>query len=1030
MNKLVYLFVLLLSFSGFAQHQVSGIVKEANGFPLGGVSVVVLNSSNGTMTDFDGKFSIDIAVGDTLKFSYVGFASQNVTISDKSDLEIILVEDAQALEAVVVTALGIKKEEKALGYAVQEVDGNSLEKGKEPNFINQLSGRVAGLDIKNSTDLFGDPSIQLRGSTPLLVVDGIPDRSLDIWKINSDDIETISVLKGATASALYGSAGRNGAIMITTKKGETGKMSVSFNNSTLFQTDFIRVPEVQTTYGNGNRGVYAYIDGSGSGIEGGGWIWGPRLDQLDNSTASGFYETTQYNSPIDPITGELIPIPYISRGKNNIKNFFETGLVQSNNFSVSWGNDIANVRMSVSNNYQKGIVPNTDLKNASYSVGGSIKPSDKLTINGALTYNKQFTSNFPEVGYGPTNYLYNLVLWTGADVDIRDLKNYWREGQEGIQQRHFNISYYNNPYFQAYEYKRSYDKSNIYGNASFNYEITNDLSIKGRTGINGYSLYRDFKEPKSYIGYGDKSRGNFSIAQTQYLDLISDIGIHYEKKITDNFSVVAEGAYVNYYRNSRNTSQSTDGLNIPNFYNLANNASATLFGTNREEKETINSFYGFVDLEFNNAFYLSLTGRNDKVSTLPAENNSFFYPSVSASVVVSSLFDLPEWVSFAKLRGSWSRVSEGKIGEDVYNHILAYENGNTWNGTPSTYFGNNLLSPNLKPETSDTWEVGANFRMVQNRLGIDLAFYQARDYNNLIYSPISDASGYNNILLNGNEFKRNGIELTLDAKPIKKNNFDWNTQINLSHYRRYQEKIYGGKEQTDGYIQVGDRTDKIYSQVYQTNSEGQIIFENGLPVTDPYNRFIGYDEPDLTFGISNQINYKNFSLSFLFDGRLGGLMYSSTNQKMWWGGTSKGTVNQFRDDAVNGLDTYIGQGVIVTGGSVTYDVNGNIIEDTRTYSPNNVPVNYISFMQSTSNGHNKNYHYYKESFIKLRELMVTYNFKDKFLENTAFKALDVSLVGRNLWLASSIPNVDPDSGVDNLQAPATLNVGFNINAKF
>ncbi|RAJ17722.1 TonB-linked SusC/RagA family outer membrane protein [Gelidibacter algens] len=1030
MKKILPLLIVLLSFAGFAQQQVSGTVKDPNGVPLGGVTVMVPDTSRGTVTDFDGKFSIEVTSGEVLQFSYIGFTKQNVTITNQTNLEILLSENAESLNTVVVTALGIKKEVKALGYAVQEVEGTTLEKAKEPNFINQLSGRVAGLNIKNSTDLFQNPTIQLRGATPLLVIDGIPDRTLDIWKVNSDDIETISVLKGATASALYGSVGRNGAIMITTKRGKEGKLSVSVNNSTLFQTDFIRVPDVQTTYGNGNRGVYAYKNGSGSGTEGGGWIWGPRLDQADPTTASGFFETTQYNSPIDPASGELLSIPYISRGKDNIKNFFETGLVQSNNVSVSWGNDKADVRMSISNNYQKGIVPNTDLKNTSFNIAGTIRPSDNLTINGTLTYNKQFTSNFPEVGYGPTNYLYNLILWTGTDVDVRDLKNYWRPGQEGIQQQHFNISYYNNPYFQAYEYLRGYNKTNVYGNASFNYDITEGLSLKGRTGINEYSLYRDYKEPKSYIGYGSKSRGNFSIAQTEYFDITSDMGLHYEKKLSDNFGLTAEVAYVNYYRNSKNTSQSTDGLNVPGFYNLANNAGATLFGSNREEKETINSFYGFVDLEFYNAFYLSLTGRNDKVSTLPDGNNSFFYPSASASIVLSSLFDLPDWVSFAKLRGSWSRVSEGKIGDDPYNYILAYEKGTTWNGTPSTYFGSNLLSPNLKPETSDTWEVGANFRIFQNRLGVDLAYYQARDYNNLIYSPISDASGYNSILLNGNQFKRKGIEITLDATPIKTENFKWTAQVNLSHYRRYQEEIYGDREHTEGYIRVGDRTDKIYYSVYQTNADGQVIFENGLPVSDPYDRFLGYDEPDLTYGISNTLNFKNLSLSFLLDGRLGGLMYSTTNQKMWWGGTSKGTVNQFREDAVNGENTYVGEGVVVTGGSVSYDVNGTITEDTRTYAPNDVAVNYISFMQTTSNYQNKNYHFYKESFIKLREVTLTYQFKDSFLKRTPFNALDVSLVGRNLWLASKISNVDPDSGVDNLQAPATRNIGFNINAKF
>jgi len=1032
MKKTITLLIFgLLTTLGFSQEIISGTITDTNNVPLGGVSVSILDTPKGTVTDFDGNYEIEANSTDILVFSYIGFIVQNVPVENQTTINIVLQENTEQLSEVVVTALGIKKEKKALGYAVQEVDGESLEKAKEPNFVNSLSGKVAGLTVKNSTDLFQNPEINLRGASPLIVIDGIPDRTTDIWKVNADDIENISVLKGATASALYGSVGRNGAIMITTKKGKKGRFTVTANNSTMFQPSFIKVPEVQTTYGNGNQGSYAYVNGSGSGTEGGGWIWGPKLDQLDPTTPSGYFETPQYNSPVNPETGELVPLPFISRGKDNIENFFRTGLIQSNNISVDWGSDKASYRMSIANVYQKGIVPNTDLKNTSFTVGGSLNPSEKFSINSSLTYNKQYTNNFPEVGYGPTNYLYNLILWTGTDVDVNNLRNYWREGEEGYQQRHFNVSYYNNPYFQAYEYLRGYNKDNIFGNANFEYKITSNLSFKGRSGVNVYSLYRTYKEPKSYIGYGDKSRGNFSLQDTNYFDITSDLGFKYTNDLTEDISINAEVAYSNYYRNYSFHQSATDGLNIPGFYNLDNNSGSTLFGENIVEKETIHSFYGFVDVEFYNAFYLTFTGRNDKVSTLPENNNSFFYPSISGSVVLSSLFDLPTWTSFAKLRGSWSRVSEGKIDENnPYSHIQAYEKGTSWNGTPSTYFGSSLLDQNLKPETSDAWEIGTYLRFFNNRIGFDFAYYQSRDYNNLIYSPISETSGYNSLLLNGDVYKRKGVEFTLDFAPVRNDNFKWDTQINLSQYRRYQEEIYGGKEQTENFINVGDRTDEIYASVYQTNENGEVIFENGYPVADPYNRYIGYDEPDWTYGISNNLRYKNFNLSFLFDGRIGGLMYSTTNQKMWWGGTSPGTVNQFRDAANNGESTYIGTGVKVVSGEATYDVNGNIINDTRTYAPNDVPVNYINFMQTTSNGQNKNYHYYKETFIKLREVTLTYNFGKTILDKSPFTDLSLSLVGRNLWLSSDIPNVDPDSGTDNLQAPSTRNIGFNINAKF
>lgn len=1027
--RITFIVVLFISYFGYGQQPITGSVIDEGNTPLMGVSIVVVNTTNGTTTDFDGNYTINATKGDVITFSSMGFKTKQITVANVTTINVTLVEDAAALEEVVVTALGIKREKKALGYAVQEVKGSSLEKAKEPNLINSLTGKVAGLNIKNSTDLFQNPEISLRGASPLIVIDGIPDRSADIWKINSDDVESISVLKGATASALYGSAGRNGAIMITSKKGKKGRLTVSINSSVLFQPSFIKVPDVQTVYGNGNQGQYAYINGSGSGSEGGGWIWGPKVDQLDPSTPSGFFETAQYNSARDA-SGNLIPIPFTSRGKNNIKDFFQTGSIQTNNVSVNWGNEKASYRMSVSNVYQKGIVPNTDLGNTSFTIGGTLTPVDNFKVSSNLTYNKQYTDNFPEVGYGPTNYLYNLVLWTGVDVDVKDLRNYWREGQEGYQQRHFNVSYYNNPYFQAYEYERGYDKDNVFGNVAFEYNITPELSVKSTSGINMYSLNRTYKEPKSYVGYGNKSLGNFTNSDSRYFDIITDFGLKYDKKFSNNFTLKSEVAYSNYYRKSTAASTQTDGLNIPGFYNLANNAGASYIASNLEQEEAIKSVYGFVDMSFYNTFYLSITGRNDKVSTLPKENNSFFYPSVSGSLVLSSLFDMPSAISFAKLRGSWSRVSEGKIGSNPYSYIQAYNKGTNWNGKTSASFGSSLLSPGLEPETSDTWEVGVNVRLLNNRLGLDVAYFEAKDYNNLIYSPISEGSGYRSILLNGDEYKRKGLEFVFDAKPIETANFSWDMFVNLSRFRRFQEEIYGDREQTTGFIKVGERTDKIYTDVYQTNASGEVIYENGFPVRDPYKRYIGDNNPDWTYGITNTLKYKNLNLSFLLDGRIGGLMYSTTNQKMWWGGKHKGTVNQFRDDANNGVSSYIAPGVKVVSGTATYDVNGNLTSDTRTYAPNDVAVNYINFMQTTSNAQNKNYHYYKESFIKLREVTLTYNFPKKALANTPIHEFSLSLIGRNLWLNSDVPNVDPDSGVDALQAPSTRNIGLNLNVKF
>ncbi|QCR22258.1 SusC/RagA family TonB-linked outer membrane protein [Pontibacter sp. SGAir0037] len=1010
---------------------VSGFVKDDAGQPLPGVSVHLKGSTTGTITNADGKFTLNLS-GTTqpvLVFAYLGFKTREFVPGNEQNFTVVLQEDTKSLQEVVVTALGIKKDKKSVGYAVQEVQGEDLVKAREGNMVSSLTGKVAGLTIRNSTDLFQDPSISLRGRKPLLVIDGVPDQTADLWKVNSDDVESITVLKGSTASALYGSIGRNGAIMITTKRGKGKDLSVEFNSSTMFQPGFIRIPEVQTTYGNGNNGRYAYVNGSGGGVEGSGWIWGPKLNQPDPNTPSGYWETPQYNSPVDPVTGQRQPLPWIARGKDNVKNFFETGLISTNSISITKASENGSIRAAASHIYQGGIVPNTDLNNTSFSLAANYALSPKLTSDVRISYNRQYTDNFPETGYGPTNYLYNLILWTGPDVDIRDLRNYWAAGREGEQQRHYNQSWYNNPYFQAYEYERGYYKDNTFGSVTLDYKLSPSFSAKYRTGVNVYGLTRSTKEPKSYVGYSDISRGNYYLSNENYFDIISDIILRYERKVSDNFTISAQAGAANNYQNLKSQNISTDGLTIPGFYNLGNSANPVL-GTNTIEEQQKNSIYGVVDMEMFGAFYLSLTGRNDWISTLPLVNNSFFYPSVTGSLVLSDLITMPNTISYMKVRSSWSRVSEGSFRSYPYSHIAAYENGVKWNGTPSLYYGSTYINPNLHPETSDAWEAGLEVNLLKNRLGFDVTYYQAKDYNIINEIPVSSTSGYSYRLENGNVYQRKGIELVARATPIAANKFTWNVAANFSQYRRQLKEIFGGSEELNR-LKPGDRTDKIFATVYETDPQGNIIYNsNGYPKNDPFSRFVGYDEPDWVYGVENSFKYGNFGLRFQVDGRIGGLLYSTTNQKMWWGGTHPGTVNQFRDQANAGEATFVGEGVVVVGGDVKYDSKGNIVEDTRVFAPNTKNVSYINYMINTSNAHNHNYHYYDETFLKLREVTLTYDLPAQLLQRIPVRAASLSFVGRNLLLWSKLPNVDPDSGVDNLQTPSTRSMGFNLNLKF
>lgn len=1017
------------------QLTVSGVVRSG-GAALPGVSIIEKGTSNGTTSDSDGRFSLSVGSADPiLVFSFIGYSTQEVNVGNRTQLDVSMVEEVTALNEVVVTALGVEREVKSLGYAVQTVDGDVMTKAREPNVINSLTGRVAGLQIKNQTDLFQDPDISLRGAKPLIVIDGVPSVDADIWKVNADDVESYSVLKGATASALYGSIGRNGAIMITTKRGGAAGTRVEVNSSTMFQPSFIRIPKVQTTYGNGNNGQYTFVDGSGGGLEGGGWIWGPKLDQRDPSTPSGYWETTQFNSPLDAETGDLIPIPFLARGRNNVRDFFETGIVSTNNISVSGSGENGNFRVSTSHVYQKGIVPNTGLNNTSFQVSGGYNLSKQLKADASLTYNRQYSDNFPERGYGPNNYLYNLILWTGPDVDIKDLRQYWKPGQEGLQQRHYNTSWYNNPYFQAYEYKRGYYRDNVFGQLTLNYNITDDLKLTMRTGMNQYTLNRTYKEPKSYIAYDYVSNGNFRLESSNELNLNTDLIAEYAKQLSSNVNLRVSAGGATRWRTFRWMEQSTDGLVVPQFYNLSNSANP-LKGRNLQEEQKVNSVYGTVDVEFFNSIFLGFSGRNDWVSTLPVKNKSFFYPAVSLAGVISDFTDLSSIanISFLKLRGSWSRVTDGQIRinssnpDYPYQHIQAYDPGVNWNNNPSLVFPSTLLNPDIQPETSDSYEIGADVRFLEGLVGLDVALYRIRDFNNIVQQEMSLGSGYLYRLVNAGEFLRKGIEVTVTATPVRTDKFSWDVAVNWSQFRRYLNKAYDSTRRVD-FIREGQRWDQIYGFSYLRTPGGKLILgDNGFPLNDPFNRMLGYSDPDFVFGVQNTLSYGPFSLMISVDGRVGGKMYSSTNQKMWWGGTHPGTVNQYRDDANAGIASYIAPGVVVVEGSVEYDVDGNIVNDTRVYAPNTTPVNYISWNINTSNAFLN--HYYDATFVKLREVTLTYNVPVSLLSRTFFDRASISLIGRNLLLWSDMPEVDPDPGADNLQTPSVRNIGFNVNLTF
>lgn len=1024
--------LMLLVFCGFAQETpVTGTVRSADGNALAGVSILDKSTGKGTSTDLTGKFSIQVASNATLEFSFLGYSTQQVAVNGRRELtvQLALSEGSELGEVVVTTALGIKKQQKTLGYAIQEVNGETMAKTKMPTPLSALTGKVAGLNITNTTDLFRNPGISLRGRTPLIVIDGIPDPDADPYKINADDIESITVLKGTAAGALYGALGINGAIMYTTKKGKKGKLSVEINSSTMFQTSYTVVPEVQTVYGNGDQGRYAYVNGSGGGSEGGGWIWGPKLNQRDPNTPSGFYETPQYNSPIDPVTGQRIPTPWISRGKNNIKNFFRTGMLSTNSVSASMGTDKGSFRIAANHMYQKGVVPNTGLNNSSFSIGGNYQLAPKLSMDAKLTFNREYSDNYPSIGYGPPNYLYNLILWIGPDIDIRDLENYWMPGREGTQQRNYNLSWYNNPHFIANELLNGYKRNNSFGQATFDYKITNDLSVKFRNGFNQYNSTSDVREPYSYIAYDYISRGNYATTHSNYFDINSDLIINYKHDFGKNFGLSVTAGAANAYRRFESVYSTTDGLTIPGFYSIGNTINPLKGSSTLQERRTA-SAYGMIDAEAFGFVYLSLTGRYDKASTLPINNNGYFYPSAGLSFVLSDALKLPEAISFLKVRGSMAQVNTGLINaNNPYAHLNNYNISSRWNNVPALSWPSAYISQNLVPSTVNSTEYGAVIGLFKNRVNLDVTYFRNKDYNNFANVPLSQGSGYTSLFTNSDVYIRKGWEFMLSGYPVRGKDFKWETTFNFSRVHRWLEEATNNADGYLGQVKEGQRMDRIFITESRA-PDGQAIYNaNGMQAYTPYGQFFGHRDPDWIYGWQNTFTYKNLSLSMSFDGRLGGLIYSTTNQKMWWGGTAKGTVTPFRDDANAGNSTYVGPGVVVTSGSIEYDGYGNILSDSRKFAANTTPVNYISFMQSTSGAMLNNYFYYSGSYLKMRELVLTYNLPSNWMKGR-LNGASVSLIGNNLFILSKIPNVDPDAERDDLQTPSMRSIGVNFNVRF
>lgn len=1044
-SALCFLLMIIFCHYSFGQTRtISGKVTDSlTNESIPGVTIRNVTRGKIASTDQNGSFNLDVVQGDSLRAMFIGYQAKELIIGTQRELLITLVSGQQGLNEVVVTALGIKKEKQAVGYSIQEVKGPDLVKAREPNAISNLAGRVSGLTITPSTNLFGDPGITLRGrSNVLIVVDGVPVNT-DSWNLSPDDIESYSVLKGANAAALYGNRGQNGAIIITTKRGKANDkgFQVEFNSSTQLQTGYNAIPKTQTEYGPGANFDYAFKDGRGGGINDNDYlIWGPRFEGQP---------ITQYNSPVDPETGELVPLPWTARGKDNLKEFLENGLLSTNNIAISTKGEQGDFRLSVSQMFQKGTTPNTKLGGTNVNLSGGINAGSKLRFDASINYNKQYSPNYPNLQYGPQSPIYILTLWGAADYDINDLKNYWQPGKENVQQFNREYTIYDNPWMTAYENLRTYDKDDVYGHVMMNYKLSDKLTFNARTSISTWNRNRTTKIPISanLYGYdiGGSRVGGYQETYDTFWENNTEASFKYQDRFFDNIGFTGS-----VFGNLRTVgvkslfSRTDRGLTVPGVYDLSNSVMPTISMNDRASRQ-VASAYGFVDLDYKSMLYLSLTGRVDKSSTMPLKNNTYFYPSASLSAVISEMISLPKVISSMKIRGAYANVASDFVDEDdqysIYKLLPFYTNYGRWD---NTYTGINytdvLPNADLVAERVKTFELGLETRFFNGRLGLDAAVFRNLEGPSIIELTTSVASGVSARQTNGLTLLRKGLELSIDGTPISRPNFSWNILLNASTNHAWLHEI-DGVQNRYGNIRVGERWDSYYVKDFQRDAQGELIVgTNGLPAYNPYMTKIGHFDNNWAISMNNTFRYKTFSLSFMLDGRFGGLIKNVLEAKQWGSGTHPESANEYRLRDWQNRDVAGYQGSVMTDGSkivsgqLSADQDGNIIADTRVFAPNDIPVLWqawaVNYYQSDPIAAKK------RTFVKLREVVLSYNLPATILKRTRFfETASISLVGRNLlyFTGKGTQNMDLDQFTDlnsDYQTPSVKSFGINLNATF
>ncbi|MEQ9219190.1 MAG: SusC/RagA family TonB-linked outer membrane protein [Cyclobacteriaceae bacterium] len=1022
------------------QHTVSGTITDENGSPLPGVSVVMKNTTNGTSTDIEGKFKLNVENGVTLVFSFIGYETIERVIEDDEYLNISMKLSIETLNEIVVTALGIEREERSLGYAVQEVDGKVLQKVPGVDVGTSLTGKVAGVLVQNSTDFNVEPRIFIRGEeASLIVIDGIAYANKRLSDIPAQDIESMSILKGATASALYGFRGEHGAIVITTKDGTTGEMgiTVDFTTNTMFNAGFLAIPEKQSVYGRGWNGGYD-INRTTS--------WGPAMDGTIR---------TQW----DPFLKEYRDYEYLPVGKDNFENFLETGFVTNNNVNVGFRSDKIAVRSSLNWTEQKGVYPNSVLDKFTYTLGGDVK-LNKFQLSSNTSYTKRFSPNMSSNGYTSYDVMYALLIYTSADFNLLDYKdNYWYT-KDQTQNWTYPNGNINNPYFDRYEKINEVSRDIFNTDLTANYEFTDWLKATVRTGIDFYMDRGQISISQgSWTSSGNTSvpgipypwngtrTGAYITGRTQGYSINSDFLLAGDKKfVDDKFALEYLAGGTIYYRRDDNLSaQTTGGISIPGYFSLNASVNPARVGetTNAEQA---NSLFGRFGVSWDEIIYLEATARNDWTSRLAnavvsKSDRSYFYPSVSGSFVISEFLpgSVRTWMDLLKVRSSWTKAKTAPSPYSI-NSVFNVNTG-TWMDYNGATAPHTLYLDSYSPNEFTTVETGLHTIALNGRISFDIAYYNKRIYNQLVSAPRSPASGISSVYLNsGEERARRGLETIFKITPVKQDDLRWDITFNWSKYKEIYTKIdtLNTANHDRDWVAEGKRTDFYNIRDFQTHpGTGALIWENGLPKRNGFYTFYGYSNPDWQWGINTTAQYKNFSLFLSFDGVVGGNAWTVTESYMWQAGVHPESVTETRAlDVAEGTNNYIGEGLKVISGDVDFDPSGNIISDTRVFEENDVAVSYQNAVRALhassvwGGGPTRN-DVYEKTFFKMREISLTYTIPNSLLQNWPIKSASISFVGQNvLFWAKEFKYSDPDGGSDDFADPSVRYLGGNIKFSF